>query len=204
MDRSMRTSRSASADDQQTLPGMEATRPTDRLFFAVYPDAETAARIGDLAQRLRSEHALRGAPLRNERFHITLHHLGDYVGLPGNVVSAATEAADRMAASAFEVRFDSVSSFPGRRREHPFVLRGTSGLDALLTLHRQLGECLVVAGLGRHVDRAFTPHATLLYDQRELPLQSVDPITWKVGEFVLVDSLLGKTEHRILRRWPTC
>ena len=35
-----------------------AQRPTDSLFFAVYPDPKTVARIAALTQRLREEHCL--------------------------------------------------------------------------------------------------------------------------------------------------
>jgi RNA 2',3'-cyclic 3'-phosphodiesterase len=76
---------------QSSLPGFDAEpKPTDRLFFAIFPDADTAARIARLALQLRSEHGLRGTPLKQERFHVTLHHLGDYAGLNHGIVAMAT------------------------------------------------------------------------------------------------------------------
>ena len=89
---------------QLSLTGFDApSRPTDRLFFAIFPDATAAARIAQLAQHLRDEHGLKGRPLATERFHITLHHLGDYVGLPQSVVAAAGDAAVAVAMPPFEV-----------------------------------------------------------------------------------------------------
>lgn len=193
-----RTSRAG----QLTLGGFEPVPPSDRLFFAIFPDAATAARIAETARTLRDQQQLRGRPLRSERFHVTLHFLGDYAGLPADVVAQAGAAAAGWDAPMFEVAFDHAASFAGHRRDRPFVLRGGDGLDALLGFQRRLGERLAAAGLGRLLDARFTPHVTLLYDEQVVPAQAVAPIAWPVREFVLVHSLLGRGEHRILGRWP--
>ena len=69
--------KSSPPDAQLTLRGIEAAKPTDRLFFAIFPDSDTAAKISLLAQTLRHEHALRGKLLRPERLHVTLIRLSD-------------------------------------------------------------------------------------------------------------------------------
>ena len=188
-------------ETQLALAGMEATSPTDRLFFAVFPDPTTAARIAALAKTLCREHSLRGKPLWTERFHVTLHHLGDFAGLPQDVVGSAKEAGNRVKSSSFDVVFDTVSSFGHQSRNNPFVLRNSAELQALYAFRRELGECMAVCGLGRLVKDGFTPHVTLLYDDQVLKPRSVEPVGWTVREFVLVHSLLGRTEHRILGRW---
>ena len=48
-----------------------------------------------------------------------------------------------------------------------------------------LGAAMKKAGLGRLVDRMFTPHVTLLYDGRLVTPVDVKPVAWKVNEFVL-------------------
>lgn len=179
-----------------------AARPTDRLFFAVYPDAQAADEIARLAQMLRAEQGLRGAPLKPERLHLTLHYLGDHVGMPHDVVAAASSAAASIAASAFEITLDHVASFSRRPYNRPCVLRGEEGVESLVAFQQVLGAALTRFGLGRLVDKRFTPHATLLYDDRLVPLQPVDPISWTVREFVLVDSHLGQSKHVPLARWP--
>ena len=74
---------------QLSFAGLKSETPrSDRLFFAILPNEDAAARIARLAQDLRSEHGLRGQPLRTGHFHIALHHLGDHVGLPSVVVVA--------------------------------------------------------------------------------------------------------------------
>ncbi len=50
--------------EQLWLPGLEAPpTPTDGLFFAVFPDANTAASISKLAQQLCGEARVRSKPL---------------------------------------------------------------------------------------------------------------------------------------------
>lgn len=191
-----------SATGQMGFGGFEAPQPTDRLFFAIFPDAAAAARIADVAQALRDQHQLHSKPLRTDRFHVTLHHLGDYAGLPDDVVTRARAAAARVAMPGFEVVFDSASSFGGRSHNRPLVLRGDAGMATLLELQRRLGERMTAAGLGRLLGHRFTPHVTLLYDDRMVAPQATGPIAWTVREFALVHSLLGRTEHRILGRWP--
>jgi 2'-5' RNA ligase len=177
-----------------------APRPTDRVFFAIFPDA--AARIAQLAQNLRGEHGLKGRPLAPERFHVTLHHLGDHVGLPQNIVGAAGEAAATIVMPPFDVAFDRVVSFSGRSRNRPFVLRGGDGVEALITFQQSLGVAMKKAGLGRWAAPQYTPHVTLLYDDHRVAEQIVKTVGWTVREFVLVHSLLGQTRHVSLARWP--
>jgi 2'-5' RNA ligase len=191
----------ASEAGQMGFGGFEPPQPTDRLFFAVFPDTATAARIAGIAQVLRSQHGLRGKPLHTDRFHVTLHHLGDYAGLPGDLVARAEQAAMRVDLPAFDVAFDSASSFSRQPRNRPFVLRGDAGVASLQELQSALGKDMAAGGMGRLVEHKFTPHVTLLYDDRAVAPQPIEPIVWTVREFVLVRSLLGKTEHLILGRW---
>lgn len=185
-----------------TLDGMQAPEATDRLFFAVFPGAAAAADIAALAQGSRQAHELRGKPLRSDRFHITLHHLGDHAGLPDALVAQAERAAAAMAFPPFEAVFDSLGSFSGRR-QRPLVLRGGEKLNALRSFQQALGRQMQGAGLARWVEPRFEPHITLLYDERTVPVQAVAaPIAWRVESFALVRSLLGRTEYRVLGRWP--
>jgi RNA 2',3'-cyclic 3'-phosphodiesterase len=190
--------------EQFSLSGFDVVpKPTDRLFFAIFPDAAAAERIARLAERLRSEHRLKGNPLGTERFHITLYHLGDYVGLPQGVVAEAIKAAATLSMPQFEVAFDRALSFHGRSGNRPFVLRGRDGLVTLEAFHHVLGAALCRAGLAAGGAKPqYTPHATLLYDASLVLERPVETVTWTVREFVLVHSLLGRTVHVPLARWP--
>jgi RNA 2',3'-cyclic 3'-phosphodiesterase len=188
-------------------------KPTDRLFFAIFPDEVVATRIARLAQCLRSEHGLKGKPLEMARFHVTLIHLGDYEGLPQHIVAAAADAAARVAMPPFEVAFDRVKSFPARLGNRPFVLCGHEGVGALMAFQQTLEASLSEAGLGgraqpqntpqpQYIPRPqYTPHVTLLYDDRLVAEQPVDRVDWTVREYVFVHSLLGRAVYVPLARW---
>jgi 2'-5' RNA ligase len=181
--------------------GSVGAKPTDSLFFAVYPDPVTAARIAGLAQRLRDELGLTGRPFPVSRLHVTLHHLGKHAGLPEALVGAASAAAATLRRAPFEVVFDRVASFP-RKAHLPFVLRGGSGAPGLAMLQQALGAALIVAGIPSSETRAYTPHLTLLYDDRCIAEQAIEPIAWTARELVLVRSLLGRGQHLPIASWP--
>ncbi|MET0335738.1 MAG: 2'-5' RNA ligase family protein [Rhizobacter sp.] len=189
--------------EQFTLEGFEPPpRATDRLFFALLPDEATAQRVGALARQLKAEHGLKGRPLAVSRFHVTLHFFGDHPGLPQALVDGVSAAASALRWAPFDVTFDHAMSFPGRPRRRPFVLRGgDEGLSALMTFRRALSDAIERRGLGRLVAERFTPHITLLYDDQLLPARPVEPLVWRVNEFVLIDSLIGLTRHVPLARW---
>ncbi|WP_158903678.1 RNA 2',3'-cyclic phosphodiesterase [Burkholderia sp. L27(2015)] len=176
-------------------------RLADGLFFAVFPDSHTAARIAQLAQRLRSEHALKGQPLETQRFHVTLHYLGNYAGLPQDIVAKASAAAQTVAIPQFDVAFDRVASFSRKRRDSPFVLLGEEGVAALTAFQQTLGVALEHAGFEGIIKSHYTPHVTLLYGDHAVASQVVETLRWSVREFVLVHSLLGQTQYLQLARW---
>jgi 2'-5' RNA ligase len=186
--------------DQFALPGLDAP-PTDRLFFGVYPPEPVAERIGVLAQSQRAEHGLIGRPHATERFHITLVHLGDFAGLPKDMIAKAEAAAASLKLRPFEVSFDRAASFSGKSRNRPYVLQGDEGVVAVKAMRQALVTALAETGLGKWANSPFTPHVTLLYDDRAVPEQPIEPIGWTAGEFVLVHSLLGKTQHIPLNTW---
>jgi 2'-5' RNA ligase len=173
---------------------------TDRLFFAIFPPAATAARIYALQQDLRVRHGLWGRALAMDRLHVTLSHLGDYVGLPPAIVAKAHEAASRVRAPAIDISFDRALSFAGRERNRPFVLRNSEGASVVQAFQRELGKAMALSGLGKFV-RPYTPHMTLLYDSNDISEQSIDPVTWQCTEFRLIHSMLGQTRHVTLGAW---
>ena len=187
---------------QATFDGFAPSQPSDRLFLAVRPDAAASVRITALAQTLRDEHRARGRPLDRARLHVTLQYFGAFAGLPQALVATIVRVVDGIDLRAFEVAFDCVASFEGGARRRPWVLLGSDGLAHLHRAHAVLGESLATAGVRVAGHARFLPHLTLLYEDHALPRQAIDPIAWIVRELVLVDSLIGRGEHRVLRRWP--
>jgi 2'-5' RNA ligase len=186
---------------QSGFEGFAPPVPTDRLFFALFPDEVTASRIAALAASECEHHGLRGKPLRNDRLHVTLFHLGDWAGVPEDVVAAASRAASALREPSFDLAFDTVASFNARRAQKPFVLKSASGNEALRAFHAGLARELRQAGLAQWVRGSFEPHVTLAYEPQLMPPQPVEPIAWRAREFVLVHSLLGQTRHVRLGNW---
>ncbi len=101
----------------------------------------------------------------------------------------------------FKVSFDRAASFNGNSSNRPLVLRGGDGVKAMWDFHDALGNSMLRAGLGRWASPAFTPHVTLLYDDRAVEELPIDEISCTVTDFVLVYSLLGDGRHVPLGRW---
>jgi RNA 2',3'-cyclic 3'-phosphodiesterase len=187
-------------------PGFDsarAPRSTDchRLFFAILPDPQAAARIEQLARQLHVEHGLKRKLLRTEHFHVTLYFIGTYTGFPRHIAAQAQAAAATVAVPAFDVVLDHAGSFHRKGGDRPFVLWG-GDVAALKELHEVLGVALEKAGFKCNLTSSFTPHVTLLYDRHEVDEQAIEPVRWTAREFVLMDSLVGKSQHVPLARWP--
>lgn len=118
---------------------------------------------------------------------------------PADLVAGAADAAGAIAAASFEVTFDRAVSFLGRPR--PLVLCSEDDIPELIALQRALGHAIQTRGLGRARAR-YTPHVTMLYDERAVEDHAVEPVTWTVRDFVLVHSLRGLGRYTILGRWP--
>ncbi|QGX41109.1 RNA 2',3'-cyclic phosphodiesterase [Permianibacter aggregans] len=192
---------------QISLMGFEPAKPaTDRLFLALFPPADVAANISSQLHRVCESSGINGRAVRTERLHLTLHHVGDFPGLPAETLRQAISAGEILAASPVEVMLDKVSCFDSNPRKPMLVLTGGDN-EALRGLQQQLLRCLA-----RYLPRFkpstnFTPHVTILYGDPAQGCmrhaeQTIEPIRWQATEFVLVHSLLGKTVHRHLARWP--
>ena len=82
------------------------------------------------------------------------------------------------------------------------VITGGEGVEGLARFQQDLKITMMKAGVGvRHASR-FTTHLTIMYTD---PIDefSIQPISWKVNEFVLVDSLVGQSKHVLLGRWSS-
>jgi 2'-5' RNA ligase len=191
--------------DQFSLDGFDApTQPSDRLFFALLPDGPTIDRVAALTKRLRLAHGLAARPIPAERLHVTLHHLGDFVGMPTRTVSEACAVASSLAQPSFGLAFEHVATFSGKPGRLPLVLRegeGGEGVAAVAAFQSHLDMALTRAGLSKGSRATYTPHLTLLYGDRRLDEQLTDPIGWAVQEFVLVHSLIGQGRYTVIGRW---
>jgi RNA 2',3'-cyclic 3'-phosphodiesterase len=188
---------------KRSLPAAapRVTRPTQRLFLALFPQAHDAACIAESIDALRQHHGLDGQRLHTDRLHITLLSLGDYAGaVPQALIDAAMAAAATVVHPPMDVVFDRALSFAGRKAgKNAFVLCGRD-TAAVNQLGKTLGLALKLAGL--RARPSGKPHMTMLYDERVIEEHAIEPVRWTASEFVLVLSHLGKTHHEWLARWP--
>jgi 2'-5' RNA ligase len=187
--------------EQLCFPGLDM-RPTDRLFFSIFPDSAAIDRTRDIAAKLRRRYGLKSRPLAPDRWHVSLQSVGDYAVVPGDVVAKACDAASTIAETPFSITFDRAGSFAVSRYKLPLVLRSGNLITSLMALQKALGEAMTRNGLARWVSLNYTPHMTLFYDPHYVALHPVEAVEWTVSEFVLIHSLLGKTQHIPLARWP--
>jgi 2'-5' RNA ligase len=179
-------------------------RRPDRLFFGLFPDGGSALQASRFGRRFLDENHLQGTPLKTERLHVSLHHVGDYERLPTKFVFAARQAGQAVSVASFEVTFRFITTFDSRPEidgqplRRPLVLLGESG--GLHELHKRLGVAMTASGL--RVSEMFLPHMTLSYGPESVPLQEIEPIRVLVRRFVLIHSKLGLTEYETIDSWP--
>jgi 2'-5' RNA ligase len=170
-----------------------------RLYFAVVPGARPAGRIYRVAEVVKCARQLEGNLIKRDRLHVTLFFLDGGSDAREHVVQMACEAATNVYMSPFEVSFDRIASFRGQPGRHPFVLLGGDGLTGLRLFRQALGAQMMRNGLRHLVKPDFNPHITLLYAERQVEEQPIEPISWTVDALVLIHSLNG---HTHLARWP--
>jgi 2'-5' RNA ligase len=171
----------------------------ERLFFGLRPDPETALRIDQFRRRLLDEKRWNGTPLKTERLHVSLHHVGDYRRLQSQFLYAARQAAAAVSMRPFAVtlRFiKSVENHPateGRTRK-PLVLLAEA--DALLELHNILGVAMKKSGLRAAEHFTQPPHMTLSYKSRD------DPRTGNRADMLCGQRILPHPQRTVAHATP--
>jgi 2'-5' RNA ligase len=171
------------------------------IFFAIRPDPATAEQICRLAAELRRSHGLTGLPVAAERLHISLNFVDNLATLDAGLIDRARAAAARVVMPPFVVALDRVGSW-GRGAFKPVVLAAEDGVIGADLLHGKIHSALVSAGLGPRAEPVIAPHMTLLRDAAQLPMAFIDPLSWRVETFVLLDSVRGEGRHEVLGCWP--
>lgn len=163
-----------------------------RFFFCLRPPALVAAAVG----RFRESLGLAGGAVSDERLHLTLAITDDHPAYPRSLVDRLLEIGDATSAEPVAVTLDRLSS-----NGSVVALRPSRSLPQLAALRRELGRRFSCSGIQREGWR-FNPHVTLTYRKCQPFLRHVAPFVWEAAEVVLVHSLLGKTKHVELGRWP--
>ena len=186
--------------DRDPALDMEVSR--HKLFFALRPEGEAAARVADLTEGLRRRHGLAGWPTPAGRLHISLNGLGRHHRCPDGLVTAVRAALHGLAWPSFVVALDRCGSWGRGEGKRPVVLWADDGLIGARLLFEAIHHRLGAAHVVRGPVRDFNPHMTLLRDETNVAERRVEPVAWRVRELVLLDSVHGAARHEVLARWP--
>lgn len=182
---------------------MPAEAVVERLFFVLWPDdvSRTALEgaVGQLRQRLHPT----GRWVRAQRYHLTLHFLGEYPVLPPALVQRALEAAASVRAAPFVLCIDQAGGFRNPR-SIPWWLGPRHTPPELKTLWRALREALQAQSVPYDTRLRLTPHVTVLYDAAQVLAPTPLPeVRWEVDRFALIRSRLGADAgYTVLGSWP--
>lgn len=169
-------------------------QPLHRLFFALRPPAGAAAYIDDCRARLGQS----GRPVGLGRLHVTLNILDDWPFRPWELIRAmiGIGAAVSQVTAPFRVNFDQLIG-----TAHSMALRPSEAIEALRAFQRQLAAALARVGVPTRRGTRFSPHLTLAYGSYEALVAAAEPVSWRVEDFLLIESLVGRTEHLVHGRW---
>jgi 2'-5' RNA ligase len=164
-----------------------------RVFFALWPDDATRSAL--VRSTKRAVRLCGGRPIAKERLHVTVA----FLGVVTDEELASARAAAPVAVGAFDLTLDLLGVWPQSR---VLWLAGRHVPHELNTLESELWTRLERRGF-KPEERIYRPHVTLA--RRARPVEEpVDPVTWRVTELALVESLPdGRNVHyEVLERWP--
>lgn len=170
-----------------------------RVFFALWPPAAGAERLGGIARATAAAHG--GRATRAETIHLTLAFVGD---MPETQLPALIDAAAVVRGQPFDLSLDRLGFWTHNR----LCWAGASAPPAALAeLAGGLRAALRAAGFPVERERgAFVPHVTLVRKVvSAVPAQPLEPaIAWHCAAFVLVRSRLSArgAAYEELRQFP--
>lgn len=166
-----------------------------RIFFALWPDDVTRAAIASVVKPHLATHPAKKVPQHN--WHITLAFLGNVTRAQ---YDCALQQAMQIRSEAFDLVLDTFGFWSRPRvvwlgcRETPAPLSGL-----VEQLNNQLIPCAY-----KPEQRVYAPHLTLLRKaDKGIKQRDVTPVSWRVQEFVLVESVTKNTGsvYQVVQRW---
>jgi RNA 2',3'-cyclic 3'-phosphodiesterase len=171
-----------------------AHKGTDvRVFFALWPDADTRGRIVSVTEALRLAGEAR--PVRRENLHMTLAFVGE-VAAPRLAVLQQIGGAQR--ASSCTIKVDAYEYW----REPQVMVAVARETPAALTL---LATRLRAASNVRQPEPPLRAHVTLARKVVQAPVpQAMSPFDWIARSFSLVRSDTGgpQSVYTVVDTWP--
>ncbi|HEY1124611.1 MAG TPA: 2'-5' RNA ligase family protein [Sphingobium sp.] len=175
------------------MPAAPARSPLAyRYFFALLPDEITARRIRAYSE---GQYGPKGL-VQADRLHVTLAITADFDTPFSALVDALQRSGDAVAAEPFQLVLDQLSRGRGTA-----ALRPAHSQPPLRALQAAITRRMAEQGVPMRPQWRFNPHVTLVYHRGEPVVRPVENLGWPVRDFVLVESVVGLTRHRILGRW---
>jgi len=172
----------------------DRTEPTQRLFFALWPDA--AARAGlEVASRELLGRRTRLPPA--DKLHVTLAFAGS---VTAPIRRCLEQAAADIIVAPFELCIDRAGHWP---RPRILWVGPTRTPPELWQLVRALREVFEACGL-QPEKRPYQAHVTLARKIGRAPQPAdFEPVRWSIGDFCLVESVTDAAgaQYRLLQRW---
>jgi 2'-5' RNA ligase len=170
-----------------------------RLFFALWPDADTRERVANAAAALRLTD---GRPVPPHNYHLTLAFIGE---VTGSQVAVLRQIGRGQRAPGCTITIDAYEYWPEPRvvaavaREPP---------TALVDLWMRLRQDLVLRQAALNLNRlqpSPRAHVTLARKVAQAPvLQAMSPLEWSARSFSLVrsDKRGAHTVYTVVDTWP--
>jgi len=176
---------------------LRSDQPKTKVFFALWPTAAESSRLAAWQKPLKL--MCGGRAMLGGSLHNTLVFIGT---IPQSRLEPLQLAAQEVSGEDFELCFD-IARYWGHNH---IVYAAPVQLPPPLTqLVIALEQNLVRHGF-KFDDREYRPHVTLIRNARwtDAPLPAMQPVCWKITEFVLVQSMSheGAAAYRVLARFP--
>jgi RNA 2',3'-cyclic 3'-phosphodiesterase len=171
-----------------------------RLFFALWPDADTRERVANAAAALCLTEGARPVPQQN--FHLTLAFVGE---VTGSQVAVLQQIGRDQRAAGCTMTFDAYEYWPEPQvvatvaREPP---------TALVELLSRLRQDLLLHQAALKLNRlqpSLRAHVTLARKVAQAPvLQAMSPFEWSARSFSLVrsDTSAAHSIYTVVDTWP--
>lgn len=169
---------------------------SQRVFFALWPDAAARTKLAELARATAGKNG--GRPTPPDLIHLTLAFLGSQSAAR---VLMLRQIAGGIRSPSFVLALDQLGTFPRAGIAWLGASVRQPGLDAL---HGRLATALRAQSFAIDA-RPYAPHLTLTRrGGNEIDSRLPQPVSWRVTSFALVESEFGGdgTAYRTLAQWP--
>jgi 2'-5' RNA ligase len=171
-----------------------------RLFFALWPDADTRARIANAAAALRLSDGVRPVPPQN--YHLTLAFIGEVTSVQ---VAVLQQIGRGQRASGCAITIDAYEYWPESQVVVAVAREPPAALVALWTRLRQDLLLHQAAQKRSRLQPSLRAHVTLARKVAQAPvLQAMSPFDWRAGSFSLIrsDTSAAHSIYTVVDTWP--